>query len=168
MAPPPPHRTSATTPTSRFTFGRRNHWPPFEQENVSFDKATLVDGPYQPKERLMDRDRAIQFVVEDEDDNFDDFGDHVSDSLRSPLRCSSMYNQHLNDYLPNDTHSGQHETYHGGEHGDQNVVTMLQAMLQKLISQQQLISEKQKAMDQRIHSIEEKLAAQSSSTSIDF
>ena len=167
--PPPPRRTSATTPTSRFSFDRRNHWSPFEQENVSFDKGTLVDGPYRPKERLMDRDRATQLVFEDEDANLDDFGDPVSDGLRSPLRGSSMYNQHLNDYPPYDNYSNRYEPYQGGERGDQNLVTMLQhqqAMLQKLISQQESISEKQKAMDQRIHSIEEKLA-QNSSTSVD-
>ena len=48
-----------------------------------------------------------------------------------------------------------HETYQGG---DQTLVSMLQhqqAMLQMLISQQESTSEKQRAMDQRILSIEE-------------
>ena len=164
----PPRRSGGiTTPTSRFHFDRRNHWPPFEQENVPFDKSALVDGPYRPKERLMDRDRAAQLVLEDDDDNLGDFGDRISDGLRSPLRGSSMYNQR--DYPPFDNYSGRHETFQGDERGDQTLVSMLQhqqAMLQKLISQQESISEKQKTMDQRIHSIEEKLA-QNSSTSID-
>ena len=167
--PPPPRRTTATTPTSRIYVDRRNHWSPIEQENVTFDRGTLFNGPYRPKERLMDRDRVTQLVTQDDDDNFDDFGDHVSDGLRSPLRGSSMYNQRLNEYQLHDNYSGQHEAYQGGERGDQSLVNMLQqqqAMLQKLISQQESMNEKQKAMDQRIHSIEEKMA-QSSSTSVD-
>ena len=131
----------------------------FEQENVPFDKTTLVNGgPYRPNERLMDRDRATQLVLEDDDDRLDDFGDHLSDGLRSPLHGSSMYNQR--EYPPFDTYSDRRETYQGSECGDQTLVSMLQhqqAMLQKLISQQESISEKQKAMDHRIHSIEEKL-----------
>lgn len=102
--PPPPCRTTATTPTSRIYVDCRNIWSPIEQENVTFDKGTLFDGPYQPKERLMDRDRVTQLVTQD--DNFDDFGDHISDGLHSPLRGSSMYNQHLNEYQLHDNYSG--------------------------------------------------------------
>ena len=75
-----------------------------------------------------------------------------------------MYNQRLNEYPSYDNYSGRHETYQGGERGDQILITMLQhqqAMLQKLISQRESMSEKQKAMDHRIHSIEEKLAQNS-------
>lgn len=147
-----------TTPTSRFQFDHRNHWPRFEQENVPFDESTLVDGPYRPKERLMDRDRVAQ-LIDDDDDNFGD------DGLRSPLRGSSMYNQR--DYPSFDlSHSVRHETYQGGERGDPTLVSLLQhqqSMLHKLMSQQESISEKQKAMDQRILSIEEKLAQGSTS-----
>ena len=94
-----------TTPTSRFQFDHRNHWPRFEQENVPFDKSTLVDGPYRPKESLMDRDRVTQ-LLDDDDDSLGDYGD---DGLRSPLRGSSMYNQR--DLYPSfDNCSARHET----------------------------------------------------------
>ena len=148
-----------TTPASRFQLSqldRRNHWPRFEQENAPFDKSTLVpDGPYRPKENLMDRDRVAQLL----DDSLGDYGE---DGLRSPLRGSSMYNQR-DSYPSFSNRSTHHETYQGG---DQTLVSMLQhqqAMLQKLISQQESISEKQRAMDQRIVSIEEKLAQGSTS-----
>ena len=152
-----------TTPTSRFQlsqFDRRNHWSRFEQENVPFDKSTLVpDGPYRPKENLMDRDRVTRLLDEDDDSLG---GDYAEDGLRSPLRGSSIYNQR-DSYPSFSNHSTHHEPHQGG---DQTLVSMLQhqqAMLQKLISQQESISEKQRAMDQRILSIEEKLAQGSTS-----
>ena len=47
------------TPTSKFQLSQldlRNHWSRFEQENIPFDKSTLVpDGPYRPNENRMDR-----------------------------------------------------------------------------------------------------------------
>lgn len=178
--------SSTTTPTSRPSsrfyssrFRASDQWSNENYDPLSGGGARAIDEAYQPNEGLFDRERATHFLFDGGSDSLSDISDDLNHESDQQLgqRCPTTSNppgqpatlsrrRPSNHLTPSDLST---PAYHQQNpvNRDPNLTALLQhqqAMLQKLLAQQDMISEKQKAMDQRILSIEGKL---STSTSID-